>query len=85
VRIVEHDPAARHLGRRQRIEQFGRQRLPRRALAVLRGDQRLGRGAPRQVVRFERGDQAGGDAPEVVLLVGGDPRDRAPARSSGRS
>ncbi len=49
VRVVKHDEAARHVSGGQRVRQFRHQRLPRGALAVLRGDQRFGRGAPRKV------------------------------------
>jgi len=83
VQVVEHDHAARRVGAGQRVLQLGH-RTPRARAAVValanQRDQRLRVGAPRQVVRFEGGRQAGEHALRVVVFIERHPRERGAGR-----
>jgi hypothetical protein len=82
VQVIDHDHAVRHVGGVERVDEFGDHRPQRPALrrfvAVARqrgGDQRVGRGAPGQVERFECRDQAAEELQRRVALVAADPGD----------
>ncbi|MEP7102076.1 MAG: hypothetical protein ABI781_16325 [Burkholderiales bacterium] len=79
VQVVEHDHAAWRVAGGQRVDQFGNGAAHAGAgiVAFLRHhrDQCFGRRAPRQVVRFERGDQAGEQALRVVVGIERGPLD----------
>ena len=83
VHVVERDDAVRRLAAVERVQDLGGDG----ALLVGRlrdaREQRLGRGAPRRVVRFERDEQAFDQALEVVAGVDGYPGNRRFGRQAG--
>ena len=72
VGIVDDDQAALDRRRSERIDQLAG-RVSHTAVGLCERGERLGRDAPRQVVRLERGRQAGKEALQLIVLVGRDP------------
>ena len=81
VQVVQHDGAARGLAVGQRVQQLGGGTLQAAGVAAAgQRHQRLGRGAPGQVVRLQRRHQAREHALGVVVAV-----QRHPGRGQARS
>ncbi len=84
MRIVDDDQAALHFGRGKSIQQLRSDDASLAARVDGGGDERIGRRAPWQVERLERGEQAAEEPMQIVVDVRSDPCDCDVARQASQ-